>query len=100
VNYGLPDETITAITSAFAQYPTIDKAILYGSRAIGTYKNGSDIDLTLCGENLTVQTLQDIMNTLDDLLLPYTIDLSLHSHLDNPALLEHVQRVGVVFYEK
>lgn len=77
----------------------VDKAVIYGSRAKGTYKNGTDIDLTLYG-NLSYQELMRIENELDDLLLPWSIDLSLYNHIDNPSLREHIERVGSVFYEK
>ncbi|MFW5831739.1 MAG: nucleotidyltransferase domain-containing protein [Prolixibacteraceae bacterium] len=50
MNVGLKDETIQKITSVFEKFPQIEKAILYGSRAKGNFKTGSDIDLTLIGE--------------------------------------------------
>lgn len=80
------------------KYPAIEKAILYGSRATGNYRPGSDIDLTLVGEKLNLTTLQKIENELDDLLLPYKIDLSLHKQIRNKELLEHIERVGKVFF--
>ena len=88
------------IRGVFSQYPQVEKAILYGSRATGTYRNGSDIDLTLCGNALTHSVLSRIDTELDDLLLPYTIDLSIFHQIDNPAMLEQIQRMGVNFYKK
>lgn len=96
-NYGLSQKTIDLINDVFALYPTITDAILYGSRAKGNYRNGSDIDLTLLG-HLTHQELNHIEVQLDDLLLPYTIDLSLFNEIDNPELIEHIRRVGKIFY--
>ena len=96
---GLSAKTIDKIHSVFARYPNIEQAILYGSRAKGTFRNGSDIDLTLRGDTLTHRELSRIENELDDLLLPYKIDLSLFRQIDNPNLIEHIGRVGVVFYE-
>ena len=55
--YGLKEKHIKAINSVFSKYPQIEKAILYGSRAKGNYRNGSDIDLTLVGDNLDLKTL-------------------------------------------
>lgn len=98
--YGLKDINIKKIQSVFAKYSHIEKAILYGSRAMENYRNGSDIDLTLEGENLNLSTLLKIENELDDLLLPYEIDLSLFHKIENPQLKEHINRVGKVFYEK
>lgn len=98
--YGLPSHTTEAIRRVFSKYEKIDKAVLYGSRAKGSYKTGSDIDLTLIGTSLSLSELFQIENELDDLLLPYKIDLSIFYQLDNPDLISHIQSRGVVFYEK
>ena len=98
--YGLKDTHIEKIQSVFANYGNIDKAILYGSRAKGNYRNGSDIDLTLVGENLDLSTLLKIENELDDLLLPYKIDVSIFHKIQNPDLVDHVNRMGKIFYER
>jgi predicted nucleotidyltransferase len=75
--------------------------VLYGSRAKGTHKPGSDIDLTLCGTaELTLAILYQIMTDLDDLLLPYTIDLSIFERIEDPEVVAHIRRVGVVIYER
>ena len=101
MKYGLPQSAIQKINVALSRYPQIDKAILYGSRANGNYKNGSDIDLTLHGgAGLTLNVLYKIMDDLDDLLLPYIIDLSIFNTIHDPDVIEHIQRVGVTFYEK
>ena len=98
--FGLTETTIQKISEVLARYPQVQRAILYGSRAKGNYKNGSDIDLTLCGgADLTLQVLYKIMDELDDLLLPYTIDLSIMANITDPDVLEHIQRVGITFYE-
>ncbi len=72
---------------------------LYGSRALGSYREGSDIDLTLLGE-IDLTTLNHISLKLDDLLLPYEIDLSVFDEIENAELREHIQRVGKVFYQR
>lgn len=56
MKYGLSDATIAKLCGVFAQFPDIDKAILYGSRTKGNYKVGSDIDLTLIGVKLSHAT--------------------------------------------
>lgn len=99
MKFGLKDKTIKKIHQVFSQYPAIEKATLYGSRAKGSFKKGSDIDLTLEGEDLTLSILHKIDNNLDDLLLPYTFDLSIFKHIDNPDLLNHIKQIGIVFYE-
>ncbi|MEI8038132.1 MAG: nucleotidyltransferase domain-containing protein [Verrucomicrobiota bacterium] len=98
--FGLPPETVEKIRGVLALHPQIEKAVVYGSRAKGNYRNGSDIDLTLFGEGLDLNELLRIMNELDDLLLPYTIDLSIFATLTHPALLDHIRRVGVTLYQR
>jgi len=61
---------------------------------------GSDIDLALFGRDLDISILSRITSALDDLLLPYKIDLSIFANISNSNLLGHIERVGVVFYEK
>lgn len=100
MRYGLKDETIEKISSVLSGFPEVEKAILYGSRAKGNFKRGSDIDLTLFGPALTLNDLLRIENRIDDLLLPYHIDLSIFESISNPDLKEHIQRVGKVFYER
>lgn len=98
--YGLKDVHIKRIHAVFSSYNAIDKAILYGSRAIGNYRIGSDIDLSLVGNHLDFNVLLAIENELDDLLLPFKIDLSLLSNIENPDLIDHIKRVGIDFYIK
>jgi uncharacterized protein len=99
--FGLKEATIEKICAVLAKFPSVEKAVLYGSRAKGNYKNGSDIDLTLCGgKALTLHVMYQIASELDDLLLPYTIDLSIFEQLSNLDFIEHIQRVGVLFYER
>lgn len=101
LRFGLKETITQKIRSVLSHYPQVEKAILYGSRAKGNYKNGSDIDLTLRGgADLTFDVLLKIMGELDDLLLPYTIDLSIYRMISDPEVIEHIQRVGIVFYDK
>jgi len=100
MRYGLTEATIEGICDVLSRHPAIEKAVLYGSRAKGNYKPGSDIDLTLYGPLLTNRELGTIADELDDLLLPYKIDLSIFAKLDHAELMEHIERVGVVFYQR
>ena len=100
MDFGLSPAVIARLREVFARFPGVDKAVLYGSRAMGTHKTGSDIDLTLYGEKLTLEQLAVIASELDDLLLPYTIDLSIFASLNNADLCEHISRVGKVFYKR
>lgn len=100
MKYGLTDTEITKLSDFFARYEEIEKVLLYGSRAKGNYKPFSDVDLTLVGEKLTHHDLNQITWAIDDLLLPYQFDISLFHKLTNPDLKEHIERKGVVFYQK
>lgn len=97
--FGLDAEDIERICNVFVRYPAVVEVYIYGSRALGTQRSGSDIDLTLKGDNLDLKTLNRISNELDDLLLPYMFDLSLFAQIENDALREHIERVGRVFYK-
>lgn len=100
MNHGLTDGTVAQIHEVFARYPVVEKAVLYGSRAKGNYKPGSDIDLTLLGTEVTSKILGQIRGELEDGLLPYTFDVSILAQITQADLLDHIRRVGVVFYEK
>lgn len=99
--FGLKDEQLQKIQQTLAQFESIQQAILYGSRAIGNYRPGSDIDLTLKGDNLTLRNIIfPLQDALDELYLPHTFDISIYSQIDHPELLQHIQRVGKIFYQK
>lgn len=101
MRFGLKESVIEKISSVLAKYPEVERAIIYGSRAKGNFKNGSDIDLTLCGgKELNTTILYKIMEELDELLLPYTFDLSIFNKIENKDLIDHINRVGVTFYER
>jgi uncharacterized protein len=98
--FGLNKEAIQKINAVFEQYEAILEVVIYGSRAKGNFKNGSDIDLTIIENNLDFSQLIEIESKLDDLLLPYKIDLSQKKHITNNDLLEHIERIGKIFYKK
>jgi type I restriction enzyme S subunit len=100
MNTGLNSSDIEKIQSVLNLYQEIEKAILFGSRAKGNYKPASDIDLTLVGKNLNLTIQQKIENELDDLLLPYKFDISIHHTITNKELLDHIKRVGKVLFQK
>ncbi len=97
---GLTSETINKIQQVFSRYPKIDQVYLYGFRAKGNYRKGSDIDLTVMGDGLSSSQLLRIEVELDDLLLPHKIDLSLFRQIENNDLVDHIQRVGIDFYHR
>ncbi|TDE12500.1 nucleotidyltransferase domain-containing protein [Dyadobacter psychrotolerans] len=98
--FGLKEAVVESIQSVFASFPQIEKAVLYGSRAKENYRNGSDIDLTLFGNDLNLSVINKIELKIDDLLLPYTFDISIFHQISNPDLIEHINQAGKIFYEK
>jgi predicted nucleotidyltransferase len=97
--FGLSEKTVDLINKIFFGYTKIDKVIIYGSRARGDYKNGSDIDLTIVGD-ISVEDCVNIAGLIDDLPIPYMCDISVLAKIKNENLVEHIHRVGQVFYEK
>lgn len=100
MNYGLSNTTIEKVCDVLSLHPSVEKAVLYGSRAKGNFKPGSDIDLSLHGAAITLQELGDIYSELDDLMLPYTIDLLIFDTLNHVKLREHIERVGKIIYQR
>ena len=77
MNFGLTDIELQALRDLLASIPEVEQAIIYGSRARGTHQMASDIDLTLKGDDLTYLQLALLDEKIDDLYLPYFVDLSL-----------------------
>ena len=85
------------IREILARYPEVRRATLFGSRAMGTFGRGSDIDLALEGPDLTTHTLARIATDLEDSDLPYKADLLLRDRRLDPKLEEHIRRHGRPF---
>ena len=100
MEFGLKDMEINALREVLSSVPQVDEAIIYGSRARGTNKVASDIDITLKGSDLTYLQLALLDAKIDDLYLPYFVDLSLFSMLRNKDLVESIEREGKVLYRK
>lgn len=100
LEFGLPQTTIRIIREILAKVPAVEKALIYGSRAKGNDRPGSDIDLTLIGQGLDLDTLGRIATQLDESPIPYQVDLSLFDHIDHAGLRDHMQRTGKLFYQR
>lgn len=96
---GLSESTIEKLHKVFAQCQQIEKVLIYGSRAKGNYRAGSDIDLTILGSEITFLQQMYIESQIDDLLLPYTVDLSQYRKIENQEFRDHIDRIGFLFYE-
>jgi predicted nucleotidyltransferase len=101
MNHGLTQRNLDTLRRVFGKYDSLKRVILYGSRAMGNYKNGSDIDMALeVGEGFTDIDLLRVCGELDESDLPYFTDCSILSKIDNPELKAHIARVGKVLYER
>jgi predicted nucleotidyltransferase len=99
MKYGLPDRTLNTLDSIFQKYSGINEAVLYGSRAKGNFRAGSDIDISLkADETFTRTDLLHIAGDFDDSDIPYFVDVSIYAQLSNPELKAHIDRVGKVLY--
>lgn len=98
--FGLPPATLDKLNSVFAQHCAIENVLIYGSRAKGNYRPGSDIDLTIKGGEISFAEFMQIEDQIDDLMLPYSVDLSQYRQIENAELIEHIDRVGVEIYAR
>ncbi len=93
--FGLSNETLAKITACIAQYPNITWVKIYGSRAKGNYRSGSDIDLAF--SSATDYSAQ-LLEALDALSTPYLFDVTHYNGLTHNDLKSHIDRVGVQIY--
>jgi predicted nucleotidyltransferase len=96
-DFGLQTDEVERIRLVLVKHPAVEQALVYGSRAKGTHRPGSDLDLVLVGP-VSHQSLNQIETELDDLLLPYPLDISVYSRIESQALLDHIRRVGRPLY--
>jgi uncharacterized protein len=89
------------IINTLKQFPEIESAILFGSRAIGNYKNGSDIDIAIKGMSLTADICVKISGILnEELPLPWQFDVIQFESINNNNLTEHINKVGLLIYSR
>lgn len=99
LEFGLPPTAVVGLRAVLVKHPLVRRAVIYGSRAKGNYRAGSDIDLALDAPDLTFAELLQIEQEIDDLLLPYQTDLALLAQIGSPSLREHIARVGKTLWK-
>jgi predicted nucleotidyltransferase len=97
MKYGLSKADIQTIVEILRRFPEIQQAILFGSRATGTHKPGSDIDLALRGA-LCPSTIIQVKQALEDTNLPWFFDVVDEPSLSNEALRAHIDSLGKLLY--
>ncbi len=96
MRHGLTEEDLATIRRVVRQFPAVEQVLLFGSRAKGNYKPGSDVDLAIKGPNIDYETsarLAEMLN--EETLLPYFFDVVHYDSLAEPRLVQHIDRVGV-----
>ena len=99
IDTGINDADLQRIVGALQSFPSIEQAILYGSRAKGSYRPESDIDLALLGIDDRLQ-VEAVAEALEDLPLPYQFDVRPLSGIEHGPLREHIDRVGIPIYAR
>ncbi len=99
--FGLLDRDIKYINKALEQYDEVEKAIIFGSRAIGNYKKGSDVDLAIIGDNVNRSIMYKIEDYLNEVYpLPYFFDIIQYNEITNENLINHINNEGKIIYIK
>jgi len=100
MKFGLSDKVIEEIQDVFRRHIEVEKVLIFGSRAKGNYRAGSDIDLAVIGNNIDYRLILKIGCEIDTLELLYGIDLLDYQSKKNTPIGEHIDRVGQIFYER
>ena len=99
-DFGLPTGDLNAIINVVASVDNVQRAVVYGSRAKGNYRPNSDIDIMLFGDSLTFSDIAIVADRLDDLLLPWQIDITARNRVFNSDFIEQVDRYGKVIFNR
>ena len=96
--FGLPERTINELIQYFSNKPEIEKVLIFGSRAKGNYKNGSDIDFAIWTN--AHDKITSILGELEDLPTPYRFDIVDFKTLKHQGMIDSITKDGILFYEK
>lgn len=99
--HGLNDMDISNIIKASEELPEIEEVVIFGSRAKGNFRKASDIDLAVKGNAVTDITIKRLSGRLnEEMSMPYFFDVVRYESINNPDLLDHIQRIGMAIYRK
>ncbi|MCF8224743.1 MAG: nucleotidyltransferase domain-containing protein [Bacteroidales bacterium] len=100
-SFGISKQSLELILETISGFPEIERAVIFGSRAMGTYEKGSDIDLAIYGSNLKKETPLNLASRLNEKIpTPYYIDVVAPRFLDSPSLVQHIERIGKPFFTR
>lgn len=101
IKFGLLERDVEYILSAIKLFPEIEKAVIFGSRAMGNFKSGSDIDIACYGKEVNIQITEKLRSKLnEDVPIPYFVDVLHADSLKNADLIAHIESVGITLYSK
>ena len=101
VDLGLEQRDLDSICAVLESVPAVEQAVVFGSRANGCFKTGSDVDLALKGENLSLEQVAHISYLLnEETPMPYRFDVLQYKTISSVELLAHIDRVGVVLFRR
>lgn len=99
-SFGITDNSMSLIKDTLLQWREIEGASIFGSRALGNFKNGSDIDIVIYGSNVTTEIVNKLSVQLnEELPIPYYFDIVHYESLTNESLKEHVDTFAKTFYQ-
>jgi len=98
--FGLSERDTNVLVTIFRQHTAVIEVWIFGSRAKGNYKKGSDIDLAIMNKGVSERELSHIKTEIEESSLPYIIDLIDFTTLKHRELKEHIERTGVSFYKR
>jgi predicted nucleotidyltransferase len=99
MNFGLSDRYINLIHNIISKYSEIQEAIIFGSRADGTNRESSDIDIAIKCEKNDFRIKGSLMSDFEESCLPYFVDVVAYNCTPNEKLKSHIDMYGVVFYK-
>ena len=99
--FGITDKSYRLLLDTFSKFPEVEQVVIFGSRAKGNFKKGSDIDLTIKGKNCKTATALDISAIINERLpIPYYVDIIDYATLNHKELKAHIDRAGILFFQK
>lgn len=98
--FGLDEKELRILKSCFSHQPLVSKAVVFGSRAMGNYKRGSDIDIAIFGDGITGREQSEIINEFEESNLPYEMDILIYDSIKSGELKKHIQEYGKELYRR
>jgi len=95
--FGLTEKQLRLVSEAVGRFDGIDEALIFGSRAMGNHKPGSDVDIAIKGRNVAME-LGSLLN--EELPLPHYFDVLHYDSLDSESLIRHIDEEGIVFFAR